>query len=106
MAKNYIDLERIEGLSEKDKKIELAHKAIKLSEETGEFSQAMLKFLGSKNVSKSADSNNIRSLVLEELCDTINVAADLINAIGFTDEECYTMFQKKLDKWESKQKNY
>jgi len=104
MAKNYINFEKIERLTEQDKDVPIAYRAIKLSEETGEFSQAVLRLLGSKNVSASA--GNLKEDVLEELCDVLNVTVDLINILGFSDEEVQEMFEKKLNKWEAKQKKY
>ena len=104
MAKDYINYKRIKKLSKGDRDIPLANKALKLSEEVGEFSQAMLKLLGSKNVSKSADVDNPRELVLEELMDCTNVIVDIVNALGFSSKECKEMFEKKLDKWEAKMK--
>jgi NTP pyrophosphatase (non-canonical NTP hydrolase) len=104
MAKNYVNYDRIANLSVSDNEVPLVNKALKLSEEVGEFSQAMLKHLGSKNVSASA--GNKKENVLEELCDVINIAVDIINAMGFTDEETSKMFEKKLDKWEAKTKKY
>ena len=106
MAKDYINYERIAELSDVDFDIPLVNKALKLSEETGEVAQAVLKLIGSKNVSKSADVDDPRTLVLEELCDVINIAIDIINVIGYEDIEAKAMFEKKLDKWESKQKKY
>jgi len=100
MAKNYINYDRIELLTTLDSDIPLVNKALKLSEEVGEFSQVMLKHIGSKNVSASAGDN--KEDVLEELCDIINISVDIINAMGFTDEEASKMFEKKLDKWEAK----
>jgi NTP pyrophosphatase (non-canonical NTP hydrolase) len=100
MAKNYIDFERVEMLSAHDTNsgIILANKIIKLGEETGEVSQAYLQFVGSANVSKSASGSDL----IEECMDVINVAMDIINAIGISDEDAKEIFDKKLNKWESK----
>lgn len=106
MAKNYINYDRIERLSEHDNHIGLENKTMKLFEEGGELSQAMLKFIKSPNVSASADVDDVRLLVLEETMDCINVLCDIINVMGFTDEDCKQMFEQKLDKWEAKQKKY
>jgi NTP pyrophosphatase (non-canonical NTP hydrolase) len=107
---NYIDEARIHFLSKEDIDIPLYQRVIKLSEESGELSQAFLKYDGSKNVSKSAESNTPVKDVLEEACDCINVAMDIINKITLEDETLVDftteLFQKKLDKWEAKQKKY
>lgn len=102
MAKNFIDFERVERLSQgnTDIQVTLEQKVMKLFEEGGELSQAMLKHVGGKNVSASAGAT--KEHVLEEACDILNVTIDIINAMGFSTEECKAMFDKKLDKWESK----
>jgi len=97
---NWIDTERIEKLSEMDKKVPLHNKVIKLQEETGELAQAYLKYSKSSNVSASASGS--KTDVLEEACDVINVAIDIINNLGLTNEEKEKMFSSKLDKWERK----
>lgn len=103
---DYINYGRVSKLSAIDKHVDFSSKALKLSEETGEVSQAVLKYLGSKNVSKSADVEDPKMLVLEELCDVLNVAVDMINALEVTEEDVKDMFEKKLDKWEAKTKRY
>lgn len=102
--KNFIDYERLEKLSlgNTDIGISLERKMMKLYEEGGEMAQAMLKYLGSENVSASTDGKDAKALVLEEGCDVLNVLLDIFNAMEFTTEECRAMFDKKLDKWESK----
>jgi len=106
MAKNYVNYTRIEELSKADAHVELQLKVMKLFEEGGELSQAMLKYLKSPNVSASANVSDVRALVLEESMDCMNVLVDIINTMGFSDEECKLMFEKKLDKWEAKQNKY
>jgi NTP pyrophosphatase (non-canonical NTP hydrolase) len=107
--KNYVDEERIEKLSKNDFNIPAYQGVIKLQEETGELAQAFLKYDKSRNVSKSADSENPVLDVLEESCDVINVAMDLINKLIHENPdknlEQYVKetFQNKLNKWESKQ---
>jgi NTP pyrophosphatase (non-canonical NTP hydrolase) len=104
--KNYIDTERIQRLSDVDKDVPIYQKVIKLSEESGELSQAFLKFDKAKNTSASA-GGKVED-VLEEACDVLNVTIDIINALTRNSPvlELYTkqLFQKKLDKWEAKQK--
>lgn len=105
MAKHFIDFDRLEVLSFNDKSVSIDDKAHKLGEEHGEFLQALLKFKGAKNVSASANDATKEHL-LEELCDVLNVAIDLINSLDYSDEEVEAMFNKKLDKWSSKQEKY
>lgn len=105
MAKNFIDFEKIERLSKGDDTVSLDDKAHKLGEEVGEFYQALLKYKGAKNVSASASGDETEHL-LEELCDVMNVAIDIVNSLHVTDEEATKMFSKKLNKWEYKQAKY
>jgi len=106
MAKNFIDYEKVERLSEGDSGVGIEKKVMKLFEEGGELSQAMLKYVKSPNVSASADVVDVRALVMEECMDVTNVILDIVNAMGFNDDECKEMFDKKLNKWEAKQKRY
>lgn len=100
MAKNFIDFEKIEKLTEQDKDISNEFRIIKLQEEVGELSAAFLKYKKISN--SSASSNGSREHLLEELCDVLNVTLDLVNAFEFDDEESKIMFDKKLLKWEKK----
>ena len=109
MAKDFIDFEKLKKLSIGDKDVSLKDKVMKLYEEGGELSAAVLELHGARNVSASAKSNDTeqaRLNVLEESCDVINVVIDIINALDFTDEEIAIMFDKKLNKWERKQAIY
>jgi len=101
MARNFINYEEVERIGVYNKSLPMANRVIKLSEETGELSQACLRFINSKNVSKSAGMN-AREEMLEEACDVVNVAIDIINNLGFTDKEVADMFTKKMKKWEDK----
>ena len=101
MAKKYIDWKLLELLSKIDSNVSLDDKVHKLSEEHGEFSQALLKYKGSKNVSASA-SGNEKEHLLEELCDVLNVTLDIINTLGFSDKDVEDMFSRKLGKWGNK----
>jgi len=74
---NYINLERISILSEADKSVALYQKIIKLSEEAGEISDA-------NDITESP--TDIKEIV-EETCDTINVAVDIINTINRIESE-------------------
>lgn len=102
MAKNFIDYELLERLSESDESIDVAMKLIKLQEEVGELAQAFLAHSKCNNSSKSAKSKNTKLNILEESCDVLNVTIDIINAYKFTDKESKKMFDKKLNKWKSK----
>lgn len=104
MAVDFINWVKIDLLSQIDSDISLDDKAHKLGEEYGEFLQALLKYKGSNNVSASAGGT--KEHLLEELCDVINVSIDLINALGFTNEESMEMFDRKLNKWKTKAISY
>ena len=74
--KNYINIERITKLSKVDAKVPLYQKIIKLSEEAGEISDAL------DIMANEIDIIN----VVEEACDTINVAVDIINVLNSSNE--------------------
>lgn len=102
--KDYIDFNKLQKLSDGDDS-PLYQKIIKLSEETGELAQAFLGYDNSKNSSKSANGDVVD--VIEETCDVINVAMDIINDITKDNPELENvtrkMFITKLIKWEMKQ---
>jgi len=100
MAQHFIDYDKLEKISALDKDVDVRDKIMKLYEEGGELSQAVLGYIGSKTTSKSA--GDTKEDVLEEACDVINIAIDIINWLGVSDEEAAQMFNKKLDKWASK----
>jgi NTP pyrophosphatase (non-canonical NTP hydrolase) len=104
MAKKFINWKKISLLSKIDAGVSLDDKAHKLGEEYGEFLQALLKYKGANNVSASA--GDTKEHLLEELCDVMNVAIDLITYLEFTDAEATQMFDKKLAKWEAKAEKY
>lgn len=102
---NFVNWDKIHLLSKIDAEVSIDDKAHKLGEEYGEFLQALLKYKGANNVSKSADGVSKENL-LEELCDVMNIAIDIIDYLGFTQEEAAAMFEKKLNKWEAKAEKY
>ncbi len=75
MNTNYIDIERIQKLSFGDRNVSLYQKIIKLLEESGEVSEALEEY------TKCPSLENAEEIV-EENCDTINVAVDIINALN------------------------
>lgn len=107
--KNFIDYEKLQKLSEADKDVPLYKKVMKLQEEAGEVAQEFLawddKITGIKTNSSKSAQGTIEA-VIEETCDVINVAIDVLNAIEMKYPEraeyIARRFQEKLDKWESK----
>ena len=107
--KNFIDFEKLQRLSEADKDVPLYKKVMKLHEEAGEVAQEFLawddKITGVKTNSSKSAQGTIEA-VIEEVCDVLNVAIDVLNAIEikYPDKSEYIAkrFQEKLDKWESK----
>lgn len=102
---NFIDFDKLRKLSKNDSDVDLHDKVIKLGEETGELCQAYLGY--SKSTNSSVSSDNSIDEIVEEACDVINVAIDILNNIEMTTDVTYDvirdMFGKKLNKWESKQ---
>lgn len=106
--KDFIDYEKLERLSEADKNVPLYKKIIKLQEEAGEVAQEFLalddRISGVRTNSSKSASGTIEA-VIEEVCDTINVAIDILNTLeqdGLYRSYIKKRFQEKLDKWESK----
>ena len=107
--KNFIDYEKLQRLSEADKDVALYKKIIKLQEECGEVAQEFLSYDDKLNGIKTNSSKSAEGTieaVIEETCDVINVAIDILNAIEMKQPELAEYikkrFQEKLDKWESK----
>ena len=107
--KNFIDYEKLERLSLADKSVPLYKKIIKLQEECGEVAQEFLAWDDKQNGIKTNSSKSAQGTieaVIEETCDVINVAIDVLNAIEMKypgkSEYIVKRFQEKLDKWESK----
>lgn len=103
MSQNYIDFARMESLTARECTLGVSyeHNMMKLTEETGELAQALLAFLGSHTASASA-SDSTREHVLEECCDVINNAMNILNRLNVSNEEAKAMFDRKLSKWENK----
>ena len=107
--KNFIDYEKLERLSLADKSVPLYKKIIKLQEECGEVAQEFLACDDKQNGIKTNSSKGAQGTieaVIEETCDVINVAIDILNALEMQNPELSVYiakrFQEKLDKWESK----
>lgn len=111
-----LDLELLHKLSVLDKNVPLYKKIIKLQEEVGELSQEFLAYddkqIGIRtNSSKSAKGT--LETVIEETCDVINVAIDILNALEMLQEYKDRLpndyieneFHRKLLKWHSKVQN-
>ncbi|GKS15004.1 hypothetical protein YDYSY3_60040 [Paenibacillus chitinolyticus] len=91
-------LKEIKLLSEKESKT-LEQMALKLSEEVGETSQAVLSYIkasGSKYKQLGIED------VKEECIDVILVALAMFYKLSENDKELHELFSKKLDKWGSK----
>ena len=80
-------------------KVTIEEKALKLTEETGEVAQEVLKYVNCKNASKSAEGS--REKIIEEVSDVILVAYDLIYHLD-GEKEFKETLQKKIDKWYNK----
>lgn len=103
MTQAYIDFGRVEHLTQQEALLGISYERnmMKLTEEVGELSQALLAYLGSTTASASA-SGTTREHVLEECCDVINNAMNILNRLGVSNEEAKAMFDRKLSKWEAK----
>lgn len=73
---------------------------IKLMEEVGETSQALL---ASQNAPGSEYKNFTTADVKEELVDTLLVTFALLHKLGTDEAELQTLLETKLTKWRAKQ---
>lgn len=91
-------LKEIKLLSEREPKT-LEQMALKLSEEVGETSQAVLSYL-------KASGSDYKELgiddVKEECIDVVIVALAIFYKLSENDEEFQELISKKMDKWESR----
>jgi NTP pyrophosphatase (non-canonical NTP hydrolase) len=92
-------LDYIQTLSLRDKK-NLAEKALKVSEESGELSKAVLPYV-------SAYATNHRFVdkykILEEVADTILASISIAYDLGFTHEDIESVIDQKSRYWQSLQ---
>ena len=91
-------LKEIKKLSEREPKT-IEQMALKLSEEVGETSQAVLSYL-------KASGSDYKELgiddVKEECVDVILVALSLFYKLSENETELHELISKKLEKWQSK----
>ena len=91
-------LENIQSLSIKNGK-SLEQICLKLSEETGECSQALLSYVEAEgSVYKGLGSQDVK----EECIDVIMVAISLFYKLGGNNEELVNLINVKMDKWQNK----
>ncbi|GAA0116102.1 MazG-like family protein [Clostridium senegalense] len=98
-----LNFEKIEELTKLDKKT-LVERALKLSEEVGEVSEAILSYC---NVCGCGYKKKGREDVIEECLDVIIVASSLISHVsdGNLDNNFIrNLYLKKINKWEEKSK--
>lgn len=93
-----VELTKIRELSIANKK-SLEQIGLKLSEETGEASQALLSYVGANGSGyKELGSQDVK----EECVDVVMVALSLFYKLGGTDKELSSVMNKKTEKWEEK----
>ncbi len=99
-----INWKRTIALSISDKKSPV-EKALKTAEETGEMAEAVLSVFGAH---ACGYKNKSKQDVLEESIDVIQVAISVIaksfEKEGFPEGAFVQMFERKLDRWEEKQR--
>lgn len=92
-------LDKIKVLSLTEKK-GLLHRGLKLSEETGELSQAIL---GVEDVSGMAYKGLNVDDVKEEAIDVLQVVLSICYMVSMTDDEIAALLEVKSAKWEKYQ---
>jgi len=89
-------LENIQSLSIKNGK-SLEQICLKLSEETGECSQALLSYINAEgSVYKGLGSQDVK----EECIDVIMVAISLFYKLGGDNEKLVNLINVKMEKWQ------
>lgn len=94
-----INFEYIKILSERDKK-DLASKALKVGEESGELAKKVLPFISAPGSHHKISTN---SEVLEEVVDTCLAALSIACHLGFSETEIGDMFNRKTVFWQELQ---
>lgn len=93
-------MDKVMELSKNNKK-SVEQIVMKMAEETGEVSQAVLSYLNANGSSyKGLDADD----VMEECTDVIIVALSLVFKLGGDKEYLEQMMKKKVAKWEEKSK--
>jgi len=93
-------ISNIKELSIENKK-SLEQIALKLSEETGEVSQALLSYLKANGSEyKGLEATDVR----EECIDVVIVALSLFYKMNGEDSEFQEIFDSKVEKWKEKSK--
>ena len=91
-------LEKIQELSIQNGKT-LEQICLKLSEETGECSQALLSYVDAEgSIYKGLGSQDVK----EECIDVIMVAISLFYKLGGNNEELVNLLNEKMKKWQNK----
>ena len=81
--------------------ITLAERGLKLCEEAGELSAAILKRTSCPNASASAQDN-----VAEEAVDTMINCLDILFALGYEEDGIQALLDLKCKKWEDKMSGF
>ncbi|MCR8744074.1 MazG-like family protein [Romboutsia lituseburensis] len=99
--KKLVDLDEIEKLTVLDSKT-LVERTLKLSEEVGEVSQAVLSYT---NACGCGYKNKSKEDIIEECLDVIIVASAIISQTynnKIDEEKVIQIYKSKLSKWKSK----
>lgn len=95
-------MEKLKFLSNQTSDTPIEMKMLKLMEEVGEASQALLKMSGQYNASDSAKIGS--SDFLEEIVDIFIILEDIIHRMDPEKTKFDEIRGRKIDKWESKVK--
>lgn len=88
-------LKYIRNLSKQDRKT-LTQKCLKIAEETGELSKAILPF---ENAAGTNHRFTYKDQILEEVVDILLTAVSVAMSLDFTDEDLSNMIDRKVAKW-------
>lgn len=74
----------------------------KLMEESGEFAQALNKFIGTKGWDPVDTTESIKQEVLEEAADQVQIILGIVSKLNFTSEDFLLALKKKNKKYKKK----
>lgn len=89
----------VKELSKKEKK-DLKERMVKMYEEMGELSAAVLQHLGLKGTKKTP--LQVKENILEESVDVFMLTLSLFPLLDYEPDDFLKMLHKKMKKWESK----
>lgn len=87
----------VSSVNNLEKKVTIAEKGLKLTEEVGELAAELLKITGYKHTNDTKEEALEKSLL--ESCDVMIMIFGIMNQLGFTKQQIVEMTEKQVNKW-------